>query len=81
VDSCLSAVSLDDKPDLVEIYKETIGNLKTLVDHATENIKKELLSQIKLIESGLKAGELSKEQFESEANEIKSRLLKFIKRG
>ena len=56
-----------------------IVELKGLVESATERMKKELYSQVQEIESGLKSGRFTRKEFEAEAEEIKNRLLRFVK--
>jgi uncharacterized membrane protein YvbJ len=68
------------KPVLDDGAKQTIAKLTSLVDDAVESIKKELLWQITDIEKGVKTGLLNKEEFKAEADEIRGRLLNFIKK-
>lgn len=58
--------------------KGTVSELEGLVDEAARGIKKELLEQVLEIEDGLKKGDISLDEFDSEAEEIRDRLQNFI---
>ncbi len=68
------------KPLLDEEAKSMIVELTSLVYDASESIKKELLGQISDIEKGFKTGWLNRKEFDAEAEEIRGRLLNFIKK-
>lgn len=54
-----------------------VTDLRALVDKVAGQIKIELLEQVSEIESGVRTGKLTKEEFEAEVEEIKGRLSSF----
>ncbi|RMF90811.1 MAG: hypothetical protein D6733_02815 [Methanobacteriota archaeon] len=68
----LQAVS----PEQAEVER-AIRELKGLVERVAEEIKKELLHQVAEVEKGFRDGVFTKEEFDSEVEEIRGRLLSF----
>jgi uncharacterized membrane protein YvbJ len=73
---CGSKISI--KPTVNDKIQGTVSELEGLVDEAARGIKKELLEQVFEIEDGLKKGNISQDEFDLEAEEIRDRLHNFI---
>ena len=71
-------VKKETKPLKKDKESDILSELKSLVDTVAKEMKKELLSQVAEIEKGLVSGDLTKEEFNSEAKEMKGRFLEFI---
>jgi hypothetical protein len=71
---------LDEKKAVETLVGSTLVDLRNLVDEAAREIKKELIGQVNEIEEGVKTGRLTLEEFDSKADELKARLINFIKK-